>query len=206
MNIFIFGITGRVGKTLAQYAKNDGHKVFGLVRNLPSENFPADKLIQGDVLNYVDVNKAIEGADVIVSCLGVKIHAETITLLSEGVKNMALAMYNWDISRIITVAGSGILQESETKVRKDNPDFPVNFQNITNDHWRAFEILKSTSHNFTVVCPPYMPNAEKTGRYRTLADYHPENGLKISVEDVADFILKEVESPRYMRKRVGIAY
>ena len=47
---------------------------------------------------------------------------------------------------------------------------------------------------------------ERTGVYRTLEDQLPEGGRKISVEDVADFLLKALRDGLHIKKRVGAGY
>jgi putative NADH-flavin reductase len=47
---------------------------------------------------------------------------------------------------------------------------------------------------------------ERTGVYRTLEDVLPEGARKISVEDVADFLLKSLRDSTHLQKRVGAGY
>jgi putative NADH-flavin reductase len=39
-----------------------------------------------------------------------------------------------------------------------------------------------------------------------LADLMPEGGRRISIEDLADFILGELRAAAFVRRRVGLAY
>jgi hypothetical protein len=47
---------------------------------------------------------------------------------------------------------------------------------------------------------------ERTGVYRTLEDFLPEKGNRISVEDVADFLITELTARKHLQKRVGAGY
>lgn len=71
--VVAFGATGKVGTHFVNQAVHAGYKVRAFVRNrakfAQSEN-PNIEVFEGDATNADDVERAVTGADVIVSCLG----------------------------------------------------------------------------------------------------------------------------------------
>ena len=66
--------------------------------------------------------------------------------------------------------------------------------------------MQASTLDWTMVtCPDIVPG-ERTRTYRTRADMLPEKGASISVEDVADCLLREMTERRFVRKRAGLAY
>lgn len=206
MNLTVFGANGRVGQNVIKYALENGHKVKAFVRSAANIDAKNIEIVEGNVLDFEAVNAAMADTDIVISALGARNFLETITLMSDGMKNIALAMYNHDVERVLAIGGAGILQETEKRLRMEHPDFPQNFLNVSNDHLRVYKILEASSFSYTIVCPPYMPNDLRTGKYRTLANYFPDGGLKVSAEDVADFLVNEMVLNKFERQRVGITY
>jgi len=71
MKIALFGATGAVGGYFLKKALDAGHEVIALVRS-PEKLIeqPNLKLAKGDVTNTSEVQRVIDRADVVVSCLG----------------------------------------------------------------------------------------------------------------------------------------
>lgn len=208
MKILVFGASGRLGQKLVAYGLEAGHEISAFVRK-PEKlklQHPALKLILGDAEDPETIENAIPGHDLILSALGVSQMPPPITLMSDAVLFMLEAMQNAGVPRIIAVGGAGILQETETQLKMESPSFPAFFKPISEDYFRVFELLKNSDREWTMVCPPTMPERVRTGNYRTLANYFPEGGQQIFVEDVADFILAEITKRAFINQRVGIAY
>ena len=72
MNITIFGASGKIGTILTNLALDNGETVTAYVRNPEKIKRIHDHLhiVIGDLKNQVQIEKAIESADVVVSTLG----------------------------------------------------------------------------------------------------------------------------------------
>ncbi len=94
MKIALFGGTGGTGLAFMEYALEKNYELCALVRskdaitNFPSANL---KVVEGDVLNLSQVEKTVEGADFIVSALGVRKGQPVGRVRSEGTKNIIQA-------------------------------------------------------------------------------------------------------------------
>ena len=207
-NIIIFGASGRVGQKLIEYALADNFKVTAFVRDTAKVkiNHTNLEVIKGNVFQLDEVENAVKGKDIVLSALSGRSSKPDYSVLSTGMKNIISGMEKFDIKRIICVAGAGILEDKEFGLRRNRPNYPEIFRLVSAENWKVFEYLQKTTRNWTMVCAPEMPEEKRTGIYRVENNFLPEGGRRISVEDVADFILKNLETENTFQKRIGIAY
>jgi putative NADH-flavin reductase len=205
MNILILGGTGRVGSQIATYALRDKHHVTVLVRNPEKIDINSNfTIIQGNVLNKDDIVSAIHGIDVVFSALS----TDGTTTLSESMPFIIEAMEHEGIKRIITIGTAGILQSRTTPntLRYQSSESRQKSTRASEDHHKVYDMLKQSTLEWTIVCPTYLPDEERVGSYRIDRDFLPEGGSKISVQDTAEFTLKQIKESDYIKSRVGIAY
>jgi putative NADH-flavin reductase len=207
MNIAVFGGTGRVGSRVIEYALAEGHSVRALVRD-PSRVKPRAGLevIAGDVLNPDDVARTIVGTDAVISGLGGAGVDNPGDAQSQGMRNIVAAMQQHGVRRVLGVAGGGILDSVNGGLRHDQPSFPAVFKKVSAKHKEAWHAMRDSGLDWTMVATGDIVPGERTGVYRTLEDFLPEGGRKISVEDVADFLLKALREGKHLQKRVGAGY
>jgi uncharacterized protein len=206
LNICILGSTGRVGSKILSNSINAGHTVHALVRDITKAPQPVPnlKVIIGDVLDSSILNKVIANTEVIICALS----TEGDALLSSSIPLIIKAMEKNGIKRIITIGTAGILQarsepnfyrfQSKESRRKSTKD--------AEDHLSVYEHLKISELEWTIVCPTYLPDGERTGIYRSERDILPDNGTSISTYDTADFAFGLLFSKQYLNCRVGLAY
>jgi putative NADH-flavin reductase len=206
MNILVLGATGRVGSQIVTYALHDRHHVSVLVRTpekiqINNENLT---IIQGNVLNKDEILRAMNGMDVVISAL----NTDGTTTLSESMPLIIEAMENEDIKRIITVGTAGILQSRTTpnSLRYQTSESKQKSTRAAKEHHKVYDMLRQSTLEWTIVCPTYLPDGERVGKYRIDRNFLPEGGAKISVADTAEFTFKQIKASDYIKSRVGIAY
>ncbi|OLO25331.1 hypothetical protein BTR23_24915 [Alkalihalophilus pseudofirmus] len=206
MNILILGATGRVGSQIVTYALHDRRNVTVLVRTpekieINNENLT---IIQGNVLNKDDIVRAMHGIDIVISAL----NTDGTTTLSESMPLIIGAMENEGIKRIITIGTAGILQSRTTpnSLRYQSSDSKRKSTRAAKEHHIVYDMLKQSTLEWTVVCPTYLPDGERIGKYRIERDVLPEDGVEISVPDTAEFTFRQIKTSDYIKSRVGIAY
>ncbi len=207
MRLAVFGATGRVGRRILEYAAREGHSLRALVRD--PARLPAGlggQVLAGDVTDPAAVRATLEGSEAVLSALGGAGLANPGTTLSEGMKTIVAEMKRAGIPRVLAVAGSGVLDGADGKLRSESPGFPPIFAAITREHLGTWEALKASQLDWTLVCCPDLVDGELTRRYRVSADVLPEDGRMISVEDTAHFMLQQLPLTPFVRRRVGIAY
>ena len=206
MKILILGASGRVGSQIVTYALNDGHHVTVLVRTPEKILINNENLIilPGNVLNKDDIVRAIRGIDVVISAL----NTDGTSTLSESMPLIIEAMENEGIQRIITIGTAGILQCRMTPnlLRYQSIDSKRKSTRAAEEHHKVFDLLKQSTLEWTIVCPTYLPDGERLGKYRIERDFLPEDGVVISVEDTAEFAFSQIKSSEFLKSRVGISY
>ena len=199
LKILLLGATGRVGSHIARLALQDNHHVTALVRS-------PEKLtvIQGNVLNKEDIEKAMRGQDLVMSAL----NTDGTNTLSESMPLIIEAMEKEGIKRIITIGTAGILQSrvESSVLRYQSSESKRKSTRAAEDHHKVYDLLKESALDWTIVCPTYLPDGERIGTYRAERDFLPEGGVKISVPDTAEFAYRQIESSVYIKARVGLAY
>jgi putative NADH-flavin reductase len=207
MHLAVFGGTGRVGGRFIEYALADGHTVKALARDAGKLAPRAGlEVVQGDVLDAATVASVIAGADAVVSGLGGAGVDDPGEAQSQGMRNIVAGMQQRGVRRVLGVAGGGILNSTEGGLRHDQPTFPAVFKKVSSRHKEAWHAMRDSNLDWTMIATGDIVPGERTGVYRTLEEYLPEGGRRISVEDVADFLLRALRDGLHLQKRVGAGY
>ena len=125
---------------------------------------------------------------------------------SQGMRNIVTAMQKLGVPRVLGVAGGGILDSHNGGLRHDQPGFPAMFKPVSDRHMEAWHAMRDSETEWTMVATGDIVPGERTGVYRTRDEQLPEKSSRISVEDVADFMLKEMTARTHLRRRVGLGY
>lgn len=204
MEILLFGAGGRVGSHVLESAQTDGHDVTAFVRAADRVP-PGVPTIRGDVRDSAAVANAIRGQDVVCSTIGPDNDDEP-SVVEDGMTNIVAAMEASSVDRLVAVGSDGVLQATPSLLRLDTPEYPDRMRPLATAHRQAYDRVRDSSLDWTLVCPPSMPDGKVTRHYRTATDYLPDGGQSISVGDIATFVYEEVVGGTHLGKRVGIAY
>jgi putative NADH-flavin reductase len=66
--------------------------------------------------------------------------------------------------------------------------------------------LSHSNLDWTMVMPPMLTNTPAHGTYRVDSDALPRNGSRISRADVADFMMRQIGNPQWIKKGVYISW
>jgi nucleoside-diphosphate-sugar epimerase len=107
VDVTVFGGTGKIGRLVLQRLLDDGHRVTALVRSpekLDVEH--PDLLVVVAELSEVDaVDRAVEGADAVISTLGPPIDPLLTEMpLTEGTRTIVAAMHRHGVRRIVALS------------------------------------------------------------------------------------------------------
>lgn len=215
MKVFLFGATGGTGKQILKQLIEAGHHVKALVRN-PSklrEDFPLSikdglEIIQGELYETDKLTHELEGCEVVISALGTGKDNSYTEVYSQGGKNILKAMRASDAKKLITIT-SGLIDMSDPSTDNFfmNRIMRPNFNKVYYDQTRWETILDET-HDIDWICvrPTNLTNKPFMGEYRVNLNHCPKKGWKISRADLADFIVKQVNSNEYVHKKPVVAY
>lgn len=113
MNVTVFGATGGVGAHVVDALRTRGHRVTAHVRN-PAKVPPTwgddVTLVVGELSDAVAVDRAVQGADAVVSALGPSLDRGATGLpLVEGTENIVAAMQRHGVRRYVGNATPSVL-------------------------------------------------------------------------------------------------
>ena len=102
MKLAIFGAAGRTGIPLVQQALEGGNDVVALVRTPSKLSIKNERLtmIQGDAAHLADVERAVQGADAVLSVLG-HVKGSEPDILTQAIRNIITAMDKYDVKRLV---------------------------------------------------------------------------------------------------------
>ena len=212
MKIAIFGGSGATGKLLTKRCIAAGHDVTALVRR-PAE-FPLAervRVVEGSAFDQAAVRRTVEGADVVLSALGARsLRKEDV--LERAVPLIVAAMKEAGVRRIIVLGSAGALSDSLKKQAAWRRWFVQNIVYSTFLKWAVasqvdqWRVLSGSGLDFTMVMPPMLLNSAGRGTYRIDGEALPRHGSRIAREDVADFMMDQIEGKDWVGKGVYVAW
>jgi putative NADH-flavin reductase len=205
-NILVFGATGRTGVIFLERALANGYKVTAFVRN-PDKLQIEDrklKIVQGDIQNQTDVEKATKGQDVVVVMLANKTSnalRQANTVISEATTNIIAAMHKNKVERLFFVSSFGI----SNRIFWPEKLFIRTFmKNVFADIPKQENLVSRSDLDWTIVRPARLVNQELTEKYKIGGDMHIGLFAKIARADVADFLVKYIQDDSLIDKTVTI--
>jgi putative NADH-flavin reductase len=202
LKIAVFGATGGTGRSVVEQALAQGYEITAFVHGAKelTNGASAVRVVRGDVLNPEDVEEAVAGQNAVISVLGVAGNARE-PVVSEGTRNIVNAMKKFGVERLIVQSAHG-----DAESARELP-FPVRFvvrsillRGPFQDKDRMERIVRESSLRWTIVHPTRLTNGPKTGRYRAGERIPTGASPSISHADVADFLLKQLQSAEYVHK------
>jgi len=212
MKIAIFGASGGTGLLLTSRCLAAGHQVTALLRS--PDTFPLrDKVnvVYGNAFDTHRVRETVEGADVVLSALGAR-SLKREDVLERAVPLIVSAMQQTGVRRIIVLGSAGALPDSLDKQPAWRRWIVQNIAYKTLLKWPVasqisqYATLSTSNLDWTMVMPPMLSNARARGTYRIDGEALPRNGNRVSREDVADFMMQQIDNPQWIRKGVYITW
>jgi len=207
--VLIVGATGGTGRQLVAQALERGYAVTAFVRDTSAlqVNHPRLTVVQGDVLNTASLQEAMRNQDAVVSALGHKKFYPT-SILSRGTRNILQTMETCGVRRFVCETSLGI-GDSAGRLGLFYTLFtiPVVLPFYFWDKTRQERIIAASNVEWVIVRPGVLTNAGKRGTYRHGRCVGSFVGtVRIARADVADFMLSQLESDRYLRAAPGVAW
>ena len=216
MRIVLFGATGNVGRCVAAEALGRGHEVVGVVRD-PAAGAASDarvRLVKGDATNADSVAELVRGAEAVVSAISPRPNARGLAApsLVQNARALIAGLGRAGLKRVLFVGGAGSLEVAPGQQLVDQPGFPEAYKAEALDGRAALEVWRTEGGglDWTFLSPAAeIGPGERTGRYRTTGDQllsNAEGKSFITFEDYAVAVLDELEHPRHLGRRFGVAY
>jgi putative NADH-flavin reductase len=216
MKLVILGVTGNVGRRVAQEALQRGHEVVGVVRDPSAVQSPDPRvvLLKGDATNADSVADVVRGADAVVSAISPRPNARGLPAPSLAANSRALitGLRASGVRRVLYVGGASSLEVAPGQALADQPDFPEIYKAEAKEGRDALAIWRNEARglDWTNLSPAAeIAPGERTGTYRTTVDKLLTDAAGhsfITFEDYAVAVLDELERPQHVGRRFGVAY
>jgi uncharacterized protein len=216
MKIVLFGATGNVGRRVAAEAQRRGHDVMGVVRD-PQAGAGRDtgvRLVKGDATQAESVATAAKGADAVVSAISPRPNARGLAApsLVENARALIAGLRRSGVKRVLFVGGAGSLEVAPGQQLLDQPGFPEAYKAEALEGREALRVWRNEAADldWTYLSPAAeIGPGERAGRYRTTGDQFLTDASGrsfITFEDYAVAVIDELEHPRHVGERFGVAY
>ncbi|WP_418275407.1 NAD(P)-dependent oxidoreductase [Isoptericola jiangsuensis] len=201
--IALLGGTGKTGRRVLDRALAQGHHVQALVRDPAKVTSSSDHLtvIRGDVLDPAPVAATVAGADVVLSLFG-QGKGSPRTLQTDGTRHVVQAMQAAGVQRVVTLSGGGLHDDGD---RPGPADKIIRFLlktlsgHVLADAEGHLAVLRDSGLDWTVVRGPRLTEAPGTGTYR-VGQVGVGTGTQISRDDLADFVLTQVDDRTFIHR------
>ena len=213
MKILVFGATGKTGWQVVQQALAKGHEVTAFARNPSGVGIahPLLKTVIGDVLDASSVVRAVTSEyDAVVCCIGSPAN-KIGNIRSQGTKNIIDAMEKAGLKRFICQTSLGY--GDSVKTLDQTPWFfkhlivPYVLKKGFADHALQEKYIKESNLDWVIARPGNLTDGSCTKAYKHGFAADDNNiSVKISRADVADFMLKQLDSNEYLKQTIGLSY
>ena len=210
MKILIFGATGGTGRELVSQGLKAGHTVTAFARNEGAlEKQDNLRVFAGDALSRQDVSAAIAGQEAVLSALGSRSLAKS-DLLERSMENILAGMRQHSVRRLIVLGASGALHDADKNLSlPQRAMFSLVSATILKQPFLSQaamqRLIEASDADWTIVQPPRLTDAPRTGKYRVAADALPAKGTRIPRADVAAFMLQQLGTTEWVRRSPYLA-
>jgi uncharacterized protein YbjT (DUF2867 family) len=211
MKLAVFGANGPTGRLLTQLALDEHHDVVAFTRH--PDAFPIEHLrlevAAGDVHDAAAVISAVDGADAVLSTLGVPFAKTPITVYSDGATNLIAGMHAAGIKRLVCVSSSAVAPHPEPLggfiFEKIMQPYVVNKlgKTLYDDMKRMEAMVSASDLSWTIVRPSGLFEAPSVSAYEVAIDHIGHRFT--SRIDLADCVLRQALGDTYVRTTIAVA-
>ena len=196
MKIVIFGANGQTGRLLTSRVLDGGHTAVAVTRR-PSDfpfSDPRLTVANADVRDAASIVGVVDGADAVVSSLGVPFSVRTIDTYSVGVANIVSAMREKGVRRLVVVSSTGAYHypnrvDAPFALRIVEPVITRTIGKSTYDDQRRMEtIVRDSGLDWTIVRPSGLFDLPEPTNY-IAGEVEPVGGYTARI-DLADYMTK----------------
>ncbi|HTY09629.1 MAG TPA: NAD(P)H-binding protein [Bacteroidota bacterium] len=185
-NVIILGASGNIARRVIDIlVKEDDIKLTLFLRNksrLGNQNISKCRIVEGNVLDYDQLQEALTGQDIVYANLSGDLEAMA--------KNIVKAMGEKGVKRLIFISSIGI--------------YDVPLRPVLKPYRKAADVIEASGHEYTILRPTWFTDADEVD-YETTRKGEPEKGSVISQKSLAAFIASIIQSPeKYRRESLGV--
>jgi putative NADH-flavin reductase len=206
MNIAIIGAGAGIGLEAVKQALKKGHTVTALSTNTDHiPNHPNLIKINGSAISPIDLKHAINGAEAVLITVGTK-NKKATTLFSDIAKMLINVADELNFSApvlIITGFGAGDSKNYLSFFMRTVISLFLKDQYINKTIME--ELITNSNIKWEIIRPGMLTDGDQTSSYKALPKL--QKGMKvgkISRADVADYLIREAQSPKLLYYYVAL--
>jgi uncharacterized protein YbjT (DUF2867 family) len=211
MAIVVFGANGQTGRLLTQRVLEKGHSAAAVTRRPDEFPFadPRLRVVRGDVRDEGSLKEVVDGADAVLSTLGVPFSLRPIDTYSVGVRNIVDAMRTTGVRRLVVVSSTGAYHypnrsETPLALRVFEPVITRTIGKTTYDDQRRMEdIVRGSDLDWTIVRPSGLFDLADPTNY-VAGEVDPIGGFTARI-DLADYMIALAGDPSGAGKTVVVS-
>ncbi|MGE7419049.1 NAD(P)-dependent oxidoreductase [Methylobacterium tarhaniae] len=199
--ILVLGATGGTGRLIVAQSLARGYDVTALVRSPgKAKSLLGAKLVVGDARDPKVLREALRGRDAVVRALGTPASPfREMTLLSEVTRTLVGAMRDEGVARLVAVTGIGAGDSrGHGGFAFDRLILPLLLRHVYADKDCQEDIVRQSGLDWVLVRPTVLSNKPGRGAVRALVDLAGFHGGSVAREDVARFVLDQVETDAWI--------
>ncbi len=203
MKLLILGANGATGRILVRKALDAGHTVTALARQpIDSPAHERLKAVQGDVMDEKVMDQVMPGQDVVIFAVGGGKHRAS-RIRTDGGKATAASMKKHGVKKVIAMSGLGA-GDSRKKLGFIFSWIvaPLILKDLLIDQTGMEDEIRAAGVDFVMVRPSELIDRPAGGLKVALDG--KGLGFKVGREDVANFMLEQVDSPKYWGQCPGL--
>lgn len=209
IKIAVLGASGGIGRRIVERALSRGFDVACQTRTA-SKLADLSTRVRVQAFNPADASRLAEfvrGADAVIFALGID-KAGATTLFSDVTAALITAMKKEGVKRLIAVTGVGA---GETRGHGgfvyDWIIFPLFTRKRYEDKERQEALIAASDLDWIIVRPAPFVQGEVAGPIEVHTNVGPDIVLRrITRDEVADFVLEQIDSDRYLRMRPFVGH
>jgi len=205
MAVVIFGASKGIGLATVRRALEAGYQVRAFARSASSipDAHPNLEKVDGDALDHAAVRAALQPGDIVIQALGISLTPRNVvgrvTLFSEATRVLVDAMGEAGAKRLICVTGFGAGDSADAGSFLYSTLGRQGFLKRAYDDKDVQEwIVRKSGLDWVIARPGILTDGPATGGYQVLTDPSEWRLGKISRANVADFLVKQVDSHEYL--------
>ena len=201
--ILVLGATGGTGRVIVSQALARGHEVTALVRSpAKAGDLQGANLLVGEARDEGALRQALKGKDAVVSALGTPASPfREVTLLSAATRALVSAMKAERVSRLVCITGLGAGDSAgHGGFLFDRLIFPLLLKNVYADKNRQEAVVRDSGLDWVLVRPSVLNDKPGRGAIRAITDLSDFHGGSISRQDVATFVLDQLQDDKWLHR------
>lgn len=210
MNITVFGSTGKTGQAVLQKALEQGHRVTAYARSPHKITIQHANLtlIKGDLHEVGAIDRALQGADAVISILGPAGPSPGLPI-SKGIAHIIASMEKQGVKRLIATATPSAADPADQfdfKFRLAVFLIKLFTRSAYDDIVETAKLIKKSSLDWSLIRLPFLTDTPQRGPIVT--GYLGEGKVKLfwlNRNDLADFLLEQLTDRRFITKGPAIS-